>query len=107
MIPKGALPAFLKYDLRVLRPQCYHCNINLGGNGAIFIELMREREGNTYVDQILKDRQITTNAYDHYTKTLEEYRKIQSDLSTDYSCKPHKECIQCVHAQRKDNNGQG
>lgn len=37
MIPKHVLPIHLKYDLRVLRPQCYKCNIHLGGNGALYL----------------------------------------------------------------------
>lgn len=77
LIPKAALGAYLKYDLRVLRPACYHCNINLGGNGAIFIENMRRREGDAYVDQILADRRITVNAYDHYQKILIEYQNYE------------------------------
>lgn len=76
MLPKASLGAFLKYDLRLLRPQDYHCNINLGGNGAIFIENMRRIEGNEYVDKILADRQITVKAYDHYLTLLEEYAKL-------------------------------
>lgn len=76
MLAKGSISAFLKYDLRILRPQCYSCNINFGGMGAIFIERMRSIEGNDYVDQILKDRQVTVKAYDHYEKLLEEYKRI-------------------------------
>ena len=37
LIPKKYLPYQMKYDLRLLRPQCYNCNMNLGGMGAIFI----------------------------------------------------------------------
>ncbi len=73
LIPKASLGAFLKYDLRVLRPQCYNCNINLGGMGAVFITRMRQLEGNEYVDQILKDRQITVKAYDFYVDLLGKY----------------------------------
>ena len=76
MLPKASLGAYLKYDLRILRPQCYHCNINLGGNGAIFIENMRKREGNEYVDRILKDRIIIVKAYDHYQTKIIEYQQI-------------------------------
>lgn len=76
MLAKASVGAFLKYDLRLLRPQCYNCNINLGGMGALFIENMRKIEGKKYVDQILKDRQVTVNAYDHYVKLLEEYKKL-------------------------------
>lgn len=77
MIPKSTLGAYLKYDLRLLRPQCYSCNINYGGQGALFIERMRKIEGNKYVDQILTDRQITVKAYDFYLELLEQYKKIQ------------------------------
>ena len=30
LYPKASVGAYLKYDLRILRPQCFHCNINLG-----------------------------------------------------------------------------
>lgn len=77
MLAKASLGAYLKYDLRVLRPQCYLCNIRHGGRGADFIENMRKIEGNEYVDQILKDRQITVKAIDHYLKILEEYKAVE------------------------------
>lgn len=37
MIPKKYLPYQYKFDLRFLRPQCYNCNMNLGGMGAIYL----------------------------------------------------------------------
>jgi len=77
MFAKASLSAYLKYDLRVLRPQCYFCNVNCGGQGANFIENMRRIEGNEYVDNILKDRQVTVKAYDWYTKLLSEYKQIE------------------------------
>lgn len=73
LLAKASVGGFLKYDLRLLRPQCYHCNINLGGNGAIFITNMREIEGDEYVKQILTDRNVTVKAYDHYEKLLKIY----------------------------------
>ena len=76
MLAKASVGAYLKYDLRLLRPQCYLCNIRHGGKGADFIENMRRIEGNEYVDQILKDRQVTLKAYDHYIKILDEYSKL-------------------------------
>lgn len=75
MLAKASVGAYLKYDLRLLRIQDYWCNINLGGNGAIFIENMRQREGDGYVDGILKDRNKIVKAYDHYTELLKEYKK--------------------------------
>jgi hypothetical protein len=76
MLAKASVGATLKYDLRVLRPQCLTCNYHHGGRGADFIENMRRIEGNDYVDQILKYRQKTVKAYDHYLKLLEEYQKL-------------------------------
>lgn len=74
MFAKASLGAYLKYDLRLLRPQCYFCNINCGGQGAIFIEKLRKEKGDEFVDQIIKDRNITVKAIDHYLKLLEEYK---------------------------------
>jgi hypothetical protein len=79
LFPKAALSAYLKYDLRLLRPQCYHCNINLGGNGAVFIEKMRLIEGDRYVDSIVHDRRITIgNAYAHYEQLLALYQTVDN-----------------------------
>lgn len=75
-IPKASCGAYLKYDLRNLRPQCYHCNINLGGNGAEFYKRMVEREGQEYVDQLFRDKQKTVKAYDHYLMLISEYESI-------------------------------
>jgi hypothetical protein len=74
LFAKASLGAYLKYDLRVLRPQCYHCNINLGGNGARFIENMRRIEGDQYVDKIIKDMNIIVKAYDFYVDLLIKYQ---------------------------------
>lgn len=74
--PKASLGAFLKYDLRVLRPQCYHCNINLGGNGAVFYAKMLAENGPEYMSQLEMMKQILVKAYDHYEKLLEEYRLL-------------------------------
>jgi hypothetical protein len=77
MIAKAALGAYLKYDLRLLRPQCTNCNIWHGGMGAVFIENMRMREGDEYVDGILADRNVSVRAYDHYLRLLFEYRELE------------------------------
>lgn len=76
LLAKASLGAYLKYDLRVLRPQCYKCNIHHGGNGAIFIENMRKAEGNEYVNQILLDRTKSVKAYDFYLELLKQYETI-------------------------------
>lgn len=80
MLAKASLGAFLKYDLRLLRPQCSRCNLWLGGMGAVFIENMRKIEGNRYVNKILYDRNIIVKAYDHYESVLEEYQKLSTGI---------------------------
>lgn len=76
LFAKASLGAYLKYDLRVLRPQCYKCNIHYGGQGAEFYKRMLKIEGKEYIDRIERDRKISVKAHDHYTKLLEEYRTI-------------------------------
>lgn len=75
-IPKASCGASLKYDLRILRPQCYHCNINLGGNGGEFYRRMVIEMGQEHVDQIYQDKQKTVKAYDHYLTLIESYKKL-------------------------------
>ncbi len=73
---KASLGAYLKYDLRVLRPQCYKCNIHHGGAGAVFYARMLRENGQEHMELLEKDRQITVKAYDHYIKLIEEYKKL-------------------------------
>lgn len=75
--PKSVLGAYLKYDLRVLRIQCYFCNIYAGGMGAVFYQNMLKEIGPEAMKQLEQDRQKTVNAYDHYVKTLLEYKQIK------------------------------
>ncbi len=76
-IPSASCGAFLRYDLRNLRMCCYHCNINLGGNGAEFYRRLVEIEGQEYVDQLFKDKQKTIKAdIIWYNKILEEYKSL-------------------------------
>lgn len=61
-IPSSTCGAFLRYDLRNLRPQCYNCNINLGGNGAIFYRNMVGDVGQAEVDQLFADKKVSVKA---------------------------------------------
>lgn len=76
LIPKSACGAYLKYDLRNLRRCCYNCNINLGGNGAVFYRKMVEQEGQEYVDKLFADKNITVKAIDWYVEILAKYKKL-------------------------------
>ena len=77
-IPKAACGAYLKYDLRNLRPQCYHCNINLGGNGGEFYRRMVAIEGQEYVDKLFQDKNIEVKAYEHYSMILPLYKLMEA-----------------------------
>lgn len=80
MIAKASLGAYLKYDIRLLRPQCMVCNIHRGGMGAMFIENMRKIEGDNYVNEILEDRNKTVKAYDHYVMLIDRYTNLLSNM---------------------------
>ena len=77
-VPKSVCGALLKYDVyRNLRWQCYFCNINCGGQGAIFCRRMIEDNGQEYVDKIFSDKNNSLiKAYDHYVMLLDTYSKL-------------------------------
>lgn len=75
---KASLGAFMKYDLRVLRIQCFRCNIHLGGMGAVFYARMLKENGKAYMTRLEKDRQVEVRALDHYREILSEYEQIQT-----------------------------
>lgn len=74
---KASLGAFLKYDLRVLRPQCSDCNVWKGGQGADFYARMLRENGQEYMDALQADRRVQIKAYDHYERLLAEYKLIE------------------------------
>lgn len=80
MWAKASVGAYLKYDLRILRPQCYRCNILHGGRGADFYERMLKEIGQEAMDQLQRDRQVTVKAYDHYVKLINEYETIAEEI---------------------------
>lgn len=75
-IPRSTCGAFLKYDLRNLRPQCARCNVFLGGQGAEFYRNMLLREGQKYIDDLFHDKQRITKAEDHWLKQLQKYQTL-------------------------------
>lgn len=76
-IASATCGAFLRYDLRNLRVQCYFCNINLGGNGSEFYRRLVQEIGQEHVDQIFRDKHISVKADSHwYTEMIEKYKKL-------------------------------
>lgn len=42
----------VRYDLRNIAPQCYRCNINLGGNGPEYYPYMEKTYGKEVIDEL-------------------------------------------------------
>lgn len=81
-IPSASGGAILRYDLRNLRPQCYHCNINHSGNGAFFYRRLVEDEGQEYVDKLFQDKNIIVKADAmFYNSLIEKYEKILEEIN--------------------------
>lgn len=79
MIAKGSLPLKYKYDLNLLRPQCYFCNINCGGQGAYFVKRWeQENKKNNFkkLEQEIKQNKSmgSLESWGYLTNLLEEYK---------------------------------
>lgn len=74
--PKSVLGANLKYDMKVLRWQCFACNIHKGGMGAEAYKRMLREEGKAYMEELEQKRNETVKAYSHYEELLEYYKSI-------------------------------
>jgi hypothetical protein len=76
MWAKASLSSHLKYDMRVLRSQCYRCNVNHGGAGADFYRNMVAEIGQEAMDELEKERQITIKADKQwYLNKIAEYEE--------------------------------
>jgi len=71
--PKATLGAYLKYDIRCLRYQCFSCNIHRGGMGAEAYKRMLREEGKAYMEKLEQDRLITVKSSDFYPSLYKEY----------------------------------
>lgn len=77
-IPSSTCGAFLRYDLRNLHSSCYNCNINLGGNGAMFYKALVEKYSQEFVDNIFRDKNITIKAdVLFYEQKISNYQGLQ------------------------------
>lgn len=76
-IPSGACGAYLRYDFRNLRIQCYNCNINQGGAGAAYYRNLVLENGQEYVDQLFQDKFKTVKADKWwYLEKIANYKEI-------------------------------
>lgn len=78
-IPSSTCGGYLRFDLRNLHSSCYYCNMNLGGNGAMFYKRLVEVYGQDFVDQIFKDKEKYVKVDKlFYDNKIDEYEKITS-----------------------------
>lgn len=76
-IPRSICGLTLRYELRNLRPQCYGCNIDRGGNGAIFYHNLVRDEGQEYVDRLFAEKELTLKeTKDFYFDKIAEYKAL-------------------------------
>lgn len=76
-LPSSTCGAYLRYDLRNLRVQCYKCNINGGGQGAEFYRRMVIEKGKKYVDQLFIDKNKSIKADEiWYQGLLDKYKNL-------------------------------
>lgn len=65
-LPSGNCGALLRYHPRNIHGQCYFCNINLGGNGAVYYTKMVNKYGQEYVNKLFDIKNQTTIKADEY-----------------------------------------
>jgi len=76
-IPSASCGTYLRYDLRNLRVCCYHCNINLGGAGALYYHNMRNEVGQDTIDQLFKDvKRKVKNPLEFYKSLVVKYKSM-------------------------------
>ena len=54
LIPSKTCGFNLRYFEEQIHPQCYYCNINLGGFGAMYYKKMVEKYGQQFVDNLFR-----------------------------------------------------
>lgn len=82
-ITKSICSTELAYDLKNLRPQCYHCNINLSGNWPAFEAHLFLDHGQEYIDELKeRNRKTKGGSYGSYwvTQKISEYEELLSSL---------------------------
>lgn len=94
MFPSASCGAFLRYDMRNLRWQCFHCNINLGGNGAEFYRRMTQEVGESAIKKLCQERNLITKTdrffyekyIDLYQQAIKELRSLKNRGKHETKC---------------------
>lgn len=76
-LPSGNCGALLRYHPQNIHGQCYFCNINLGGNGAVYYTKMVAKYGQDTVNKLFTIKHQSTIKADEYfyTSLIELYKK--------------------------------
>jgi 5-methylcytosine-specific restriction endonuclease McrA len=73
------------FDERNVHPQCFRCNVNLGGNGSEYYPYMLERYGQETIEEL---RQLRCQALKFTTQDLKElgekYKQLADELESDH-----------------------
>lgn len=79
-IPK-AQGLSIYFDLRNIHPQCYRCNINLGGNGPEYYTFMLREYGTEVIDELRKLSKTTIKiSKGEYEERIEAMENMLSSL---------------------------
>ena len=74
-LPKGGY-SYHYFNVNNVRPQCYHCNISLSGNTAVFEHNLRSEIGDQIVDDIYEARSLKVKRNKAwYIDAIEEYKR--------------------------------
>jgi len=77
---KGALGASMKYDLRILKPQCFNCNINFGGMGVVFWKNLETELGKENADKLYQEcrasKGLPIKARPFYLELIKKYEEL-------------------------------
>ena len=75
-ISKAAYPVYY-FDERAVRPQCYFCNVNLGGNELVFYKNLCDHIGQDEVDYMFENRfQKVKRTREYYEMEIPRYQEL-------------------------------
>ena len=74
----------VKWDFRNIHPQCYRCNINLGGNGAEYYPFMLNEYGEEVISELRRLSNTTVKiTINEHKEAIEDLQNILRELDND------------------------
>lgn len=81
-IPNASGGALLRYHPQNIYAQCYHCNINLGGNGAEYYRILTSQYGKERVERLFELKNYSIQADRYFYTTMIDLYKAQDEKET-------------------------